>query len=378
MDTGGRRGRVAAAAIVAAGLALAGCGLPGAPQPPSLNLPNRVTDLSAVRTGNQVSLTWTMPKKNTDKLLLKADVQARVCRRETSAGACVTAGTAEFAPGADASYTETLPAALTVGAPRAVSYFVELQNRKGRSAGLSNDADVAAGAAPAAVTGLSAEVAKTGVLLRWAVNENTSGNENGDVAVRLERTLLTPPTKAEQKKDRQSPLAAPPEPVNRTLLVTAGVEQGRALDRDIRFGETYEYRAQRVVRVTADGLKLELAGPLSAPVRIDAVNIFPPDVPTGLAAVATSGENGARPAIDLSWTPDTEADLAGYIVYRRENDGAWQRISGPQPVVGPGYHDDKVEPGHTYDYAVSAIDTVGHESARSAAAQDTLPAPEGR
>jgi len=385
MDRGGRGGWGAAAAILAAGLALSGCGLPGAPQPPSLNLPNRVTDLSAARTGNQVSLTWTMPKKNTDKLLLKGEVQARVCRRETSAGPCVTAGTAQFAPGADATFIETLPAGLTAGTPRAVSYFVELQNRKGRSAGLSNGAEVAAGAAPAAVTDLSAEVAKTGVLLRWAANESAGGNadESAGVAVRLERTLLTPQTKAEEKKEQKSLLAPPPEPVSRTLLVKAGAESGRALDRDIRFGETYEYRAQRVATVLADGQKLELAGPLSAPVRIDAVNIFPPDVPTGLAAVAISGENGAGaaagpasgPAIDLSWTPDTEADLAGYIVYRRENGGAWQRISPAEPVVGPGYHDDKVEPGHTYDYAVSAVDAEGHESARSAAAQETVPAP---
>jgi hypothetical protein len=376
MDTGCRRRWGAAAAVVAAGLVLAGCGLPGAPQPPSLNLPARVTDLSAVRTGNQVSLTWTMPKKNTDKLLLKADVPARVCRRETSAGACVTAGTAQFAPGTDAVFSETLPAALAAGTPRAITYFVELENRKGRSAGLSNGADVAAGAAPAVVTDLSAQIAKTGVLLRW-----TAGDSAG-AAVRLHRTLLTPLAK---KKEREGPLTPPPEPVNRTLLVTTGVEQGRALDQDTRFGESYEYRAQRVSSVMADGQKLELAGPLSAPVRIDAVNIFPPDVPTGLAAVATAGESGAGPAagpaIDLSWTPDSEADLAGYIVYRREpaaargDDGAWQRISPAQPVVGPGYHDAAVEPGHTYDYAVSAVDMEGHESARSAEAQETVPAP---
>lgn len=381
----GRMGWVAragavCAAVFACGLVLSGCGLPGAPQPPSLNLPDRVTDLSAVRTGNEASLTWTMPKKNTDKLLLEDEVQARVCLRETSAGPCVTAGTAQFAPGADAAFTAALPPALAQGAPRAVAYFVELENHRGRSAGLSNGADLAAGAAPAAVTELSAEVAKTGVLLRW----NAAAPEAAGIAVRLERTLLTPPSAAQKKQAQKSPLAAPAEPVERSLLVTAGLEQGRALDRDIRFGETYEYRAQRVASVSADGQKLELAGPLSAPVRIDAMNIFPPDVPAGLVAVATVGENGAGtasagpapgPAIDLSWTPDTETDLAGYAVYRREGDSAWERISPAQPVVGPGFHDTGVLPGHTYDYAVSATDAEGHESARSAEAQETVPGP---
>jgi hypothetical protein len=319
-----------------------------------------------------------MPKKNTDKLLLTDNVTARICRRESSAGECVTAGTAEFAPGADATFTETLPGALAEGGPRAVSYFVELDNRKGRSAGLSNAADAAAGAAPAAVTDLSAEVAKTGVMLRWTPD----ALEASGMAVRLERTLLTPATKAEQKKSQESLLAAPAEPVTRTLLVTAGVQQGRALDKDIRFGGTYAYRAQRVESVTADGQKLELDGPFSAPVRIDAVNIFPPDVPSGLAAVATAGGgtgSNSGPAIDLSWTPDTEADLAGYFVYRREpaaeGDGAWQRISPQQPVVGPGFRDGNVVAGHTYDYAVSAVDEEEHESGRSAEAEETVPQP---
>ena len=88
----------------------------------------------------------------------------------------------------------------------------------------------------------------------------------------------------------------------------------------------------------------------------------------------------AKTAPVLSWQPDTEADLAGYIVYRRElaatgAGGAWQRISPTQPVVGPAYHDTNVQPGHAYAYAVSAIDQEGHESARSAEAQETVPGP---
>ena len=107
---------------------------------------------------------------------------------------------------------------------------------------------------------------------------------------------------------------------------------------------------------TVDGQMQELDGPLSAPVQVEALDVFPPAVPAGLAAVAIIGENGGEPAIDLSWQPNTEADLAGYIVYRREGSGNWERISPAQPVVGPAFHDAHVQAGHSYSYAVSAID----------------------
>jgi hypothetical protein len=110
-------------------------------------------------------------------------------------------------------------------------------------------------------------------------------------------------------------------------------------------------------------------------VKIEAKDVFPPEVPTGLAAVATTGENGGEAAIDLSWVPDSEANLAGYVVYRREGDAAWERISAAEPVVGPSFHDAHVQVGHTYIYAVSAVDQGGHQSARSVEARETVPNP---
>lgn len=360
---------------LAAGLALAGCGTPGAPQPPSLNLPDPVTDLTASRAGNQVTLTWTMPKKNTYKLLLKGNITVRVCRKESS-GACDAAGVdVPLAPGAEGSFTDTLPAALTAGVARPLSYYVELKNRNGRSAGLSNAAQVLAGEAPAPVTGLAAAAHKNGVVLRWTTLE-AAAQESSPTAIRLHRKLLTPPA----AKPQEELLAPQPEPVEQDLLVDSCAESGhrgvcRALDKEICFGQAYEYRAQRVALVTVDGKKLELAGELSAPVRVEALDVFPPEVPIGLAAVATVGENSAAPAIDLSWQPVAEADLAGYAVYRKEGDAAWQRISPAAPLVPPAFHDTQVQPGHTYRYAVSAIGQNGHESAHSAEAQETVPSP---
>jgi hypothetical protein len=369
-------------AALAAGLIITGCGTPAAPQPPSLKLPEPVADLAAVRAGNQVMLTWTMPKKNTDKLLLKGNVTARVCRKEgaaarkTSGDTCGTSGVELFlAPGVEGAFTETLPSELTAGPPRPLNYFVELRNHNGRSAGLSNAAVVPAGEAPPPVIGLSAEVRRQGVVLRWS----PATQESSPTVIRLHRKLLTP-----SAKPQQGPLEPQPEPVEQDLLVDSCAQQGRmsscrALDKDIRFGQTYEYRAQRVARITVDGKTQELAGELSTPVRVEALDIFPPEVPTSLAAVATTGENVAGNAIDQSWQPVTDADLAGYIVYRREagaeSQAVWQRISPTAPLVPPAFHDTQVHPGHTYRYAVSAIDQGGHESARSAEAEETVPNP---
>jgi hypothetical protein len=327
-----------------------------------------------VRTGGQVALTWTMPTKNTDKILLKGNIPVRVCRNETSADPCSVAATLQMAPGADASFTDTLPPALTRGEPRVLTYFVELLNRKGRSAGLSNGAQILAGETPPAVDGLTAQMRKDGVLLRWT----PAPPEPSPVAIRLVRKLLTPPAKQPgPQQTEQRPFAQPTEPLEQTLLVEPATRADRALDTSIRFGQTYEYRAQRVARVTLNGETLELASPLSPPLRVEALQLFPPSVPRGLAAVATAGENGAGPSIDLSWIPDTEADLAGYNIYRHEpgTDASWQRISPASPLVSPAYHDANVQPGHTYAYAVSAIDQEGHESARSAEAQETAPGP---
>lgn len=373
-------GCVAAVCALGGTAFLAGCGMPAAPQPPSLHLPNPVSDLNASRTGNDVSLTWTMPKRDTSKVALKPNVAVavRICRTEGAANnSCATAGNMAFAPAGSASFTETLPNALATGPPRPLRYFVELTNRKGRSAGLSNAAVVLAGHAPSPIAGLSATVRKDGIVLHWIPGPA----EPYPTQVRLHRTLLTPAA----AKPAPGPLAAPTEPLQQDLLVPAGTLHGVALDKDIRFGETYAYSAQRIARVTVDGKAMEIDGPLSPPVRIAAENNFPPAVPTGLAAVATpaqigAGPSGAGPSIDLNWQPVTDPNLAGYIVYRSQPniDGQqptpWKRISGPQPVVGPGFHDANVEPGHTYQYGVSAIGQNGQESARSASAQESVPA----
>jgi hypothetical protein len=307
-----------------------------------------------------------MPKRNTDRIPLKSDIEVDVCRTEPGAQ-CEKVGHLRLQPGAEGTLEESLPPGLAAGAPRVLRYYVELKNKHGRSAGLSDAAAVLAGQAPAALTGLRAEVRKDGVVLRWKPADEAA-------EVRLRRTLVTPP----MSTPKDGPLARPAQPAEQNLWIDASkARAGGAIDTHIEFGNTYEYQAQRVVHVPVEGETLELDGPLSPPVRIEALDTFPPAVPTGLAAVATARDpsTGAEASIDLSWEPDTEADLAGYEVYRREDATPWERISGDQPLIGPAYHDAHVLPGHTYRYAVSAVDQAGHESERSVEAAETVPEP---
>src|ERR1039457_5634551 len=62
--------------------ALSGCGTPGEPQPPSLQLARPVDDLTASRKGDRVELDWTLQRKNTDRTLVKHLPAIHICRRE--------------------------------------------------------------------------------------------------------------------------------------------------------------------------------------------------------------------------------------------------------------------------------------------------------
>src|SRR5215470_5085466 len=70
-------------AVFLAILFVAGCGTPGAPQPPSANIPKAVKDLHAVRKGETVNLSWAAPEQTTDGALVSKPGKM-IVRRTTS------------------------------------------------------------------------------------------------------------------------------------------------------------------------------------------------------------------------------------------------------------------------------------------------------
>jgi len=143
------------------------------------------------------------------------------------------------------------------------------------------------------------------------------------------------------------------------------------LDSGFEWEKTYDYRLTVVTVVVPEkGTEQQVEGEDSAPVTVVAHDIFPPATPAGLQAVFSGP--GQKPFIDLIWAPDTESDLAGYNVYRHEQDGQAVKLNS-DVVKSPAFRDTDVLAGHQYSYSVSAVDVRGNESVRSEEASETVP-----
>ncbi len=352
-------------ALVCLCLQLAGCGQTGAPQPPSLNLPEPVTDLTASRIGNSVTLKWTMPRRTTDKLLLKGPQPVHVCRK-IGDGPCQSVADVSFPPEKPATYDDKLPANLTNSEPQLLTYLIDVNSRHGRSAGDSNPAYTASGAAPAPITGFHGAIQADGVLLQWQSVALTGEDQK----ISIHRNLLSVPDTA--KPENKSPFGSSPTLVKEQTLVVrmpSGRDTGKALDSDAAFDQRYSYRISRISTASLGGKSVTVEGDPSSEIVVGTKDIFPPRPPSGLAGIAVPEES----AIDLSWVPDTESDLAGYAVYRSEGGQPAQRISGQKPLDAPAFHDSALQPGRAYTYFVTAIDRDGNESGHSTETTETLP-----
>ena len=401
---------------------IAGCASPGPPKPPSLKLPALATDLSAKRMGDQVFFSWTTPRETTDKLTVQGAMTAEVCREAgprpqtpvARLAACVTVKRLPVVPGS-AQITDDLPPALMIDPPVLLTYRVRLFNAKGRTAGDSVEAAYAAsGAAPPAIEGLRVSSVEAGAVLEWQASAKSLAE-----LVELDRKDLDwkapdrkdPDRKDQDRKDQgrkpqaagekdrkktgERPSGTAPTPTRTPFPAEASEVRLRTpagaagtVDTTVQFGQRYEYMAERVRSVTLGSHVLEVGGPPSATVLLVRRDTFPPRAPQGLVAIAGLTPNvssqtppgGQAISIDLSWEPNAELDLAGYLVYRQgvgadgHGEGARVKLTA-LPVAAPAYHDAGAEPGRSYLYEVTAVDRAGNESKPSEGARETAPAP---
>ena len=353
------------AACLLMGLAFTGCGTPGAPQLPSLQLARPVDDLTASRKGNKVQLDWTLPRKNTDRTLVKNIPQSRVCRHEGTAlmSGCTHVASVqnpklgatrkgEQSATVHMKYEDTLPAQLGEQNPAGfVRYAVEILNSRERGAGLSNQVLIPVAPTIAPPEQLALKVEADGVLLSWVGADVPSSPAGLTYRYRVIR----------------SPAGA------NAYIALADIEpetDGFYLDKTFGWETKYDYRITSVTLVHSQNINMAVEGDDSNPTEVFTRDIYPPGQPTGLQAVFSSV--GQKPFVDLTWAPNMESDLSGYNVFRR--------VAGSEPVKlnkqlvpVPSFRDDSVIPGKTYFYSVSAVDARGNESPRSAETTEAVP-----
>jgi hypothetical protein len=386
---------------VLCGVGQVGCGRKGPPLPPLLRLPAAVGGFTAKRLGQNVVLQFTIPATNTDggrpAELDRVEVYAHTgplpapvdfLKYGTLIGNVAVkapAGTGSggeplpgLEQGAVANVSETITPALmeigkmpvtrgsamlvaaalalpaletegTVNAPLPVMrYYVAVgTSRRNRRGAFSLPLAVPLIDPFAAPTALQAEYVENAVTLKW---EPTSRSEDTfapppvynlyEVADPAATTPVEGPPVAGAPALNSSPLKPA---VNALPLPLPAFSDPR-----MEFGARRCY-VVRSVRVAGAILVESSASP---PVCLTLTDTFPPAAPKSLVSVATEG------AISLIWEPNTETDLAGYVVLRGEAPGERLTPLTPAPIHETTYRDTTVKPGVTYIYAVAAVDSA--------------------
>jgi hypothetical protein len=122
------------------------------------------------------------------------------------------------------------------------------------------------------------------------------------------------------------------------------------LDNHFEFGKTYYYQVSAVFGLPG---RLALSDPSPA-LKVTPRDVFPPAPPQGLSSIYSAG------AVELVWAADTESDLAGYNVYRLD-DQVPQRLN-KELLHTPIFRDKTAPAGKVLTYYVTAVDLSGNES----------------
>jgi hypothetical protein len=311
---------------------LAGCGSIGEPLYPALRIPMRVADLTVVEQGDHLNIAFTIPPQTVEGLPLKeiGGVELRVGPNQSNGfniNEWANSATRVDVPTPDkpGPVLAMVPVSKFVGSEVIVA--VKVTNPKGRDAGWSDTKIFDVQAPLADPSNFQVAATAKGVSLAWSAPAPSQ--------FRVFR-------KTEQQQ-------------NPVLLATA--TEPNYLDISAEYGKTYQYSIQAV----RDKIESNVLGPKS----ITPIDIFPPDIPSGLTASVGIG------AVELAWNRNTESDFKEYRVLRSEEGGPFVEIA--RGLDAPAYSDRAIQSGKHYRYEIVSVDQDGHVSAPCTPAEMTAP-----
>ena len=340
-----------------------GCGTPGPPQPPSLNLAKPVSDLKATRTGDQIALSWTIPTETTDGANFTHRGETKICRAinqpiPQQPSRCSAVASLP-APAKQKTANAVTPVPLEASTSKDYATFaVAVDNDRSRNAGLSNQVQIPTAAVSKLNGSPTSQLTPDAVLVVVNVTQQDEG---------LTQTLEL---RRSEKGAAQETVVA-----RRTIELPSGEAANVELrDESFAWEKTYAYRVVVVGSAKLpNGSTVVFDGASTTPIDVIAHDIFPPAIPAQVQAVFSGQLAGQQSSIDLTWNPVMDRDLAGYFVYRRLQNESTATKLNQQPLTAPAYSDKAIQPGITYFYSVSAIDERGNESKRSEEASERVP-----
>ncbi len=347
-------------------LLTAGCGAPGDPVPPSPPVPVAVRDLTVHQAGDGVQLSFTLPANSISGEKLPAPPAVEILRGTvksdgladsksfrvvyTIPGALLDSYRAEgrvrFIDPLSPEETKSHPGA-------AAAYIVRTRASPKRASADSNAVTLRLFPVPAPITLVEARVTESAVELTWLMPARAAGEPMPAITgYRIYRSEIHP-----------SAPASPPQDIPESQAAQLASSQTNSYrDTSIVFDHTYLYVVRSVIQV--EGNELESSD--SQPVTVTPRDTFPPAAPQGLVAALLPGSAPGTVLVDLSWSINLETDLAGYRVYRSEQEGTRGQLLTPDLLPTPAVRDTSVGPGHRYWYTVTAVDRAGNESAPDA------------
>jgi hypothetical protein len=346
-----------------------GCGAPGEPTPPAPQVPIAITDLEAHQQGQASQLSFTLPSKTIRGEPLNETPAVEILRGAVRADGSVDAKSfrvVQTIPGAlvenyraanRMQIMDPVPAEELRGNPREVAYRARTRASRRRASADSNTVVVRVFPVAERITSVHATLTETAIEVTWTPPTRTFEGPplQAITEYRVYRGEIDPSSGEAAAKDLSQAKWKSP------LVLLGHATTPSYRDTDFTFGMTYVYTVRTVTE--ADGNMVESSD--SVPAILTPRDIYPPGIPQGLVVVVISGEPNRAAEVDLSWSISPETDLAGYQVYRSEQQETRGEMVTPDLLLSPAYRDTSVQAGRRYWYRVTAVDHAGNESAPS-------------
>ena len=327
------------------------CGKRGLPEPPSLVVPAKIDDLRVATAPGKRHLTWSLPTLNADKsrpvdlkafklLLKKLPVDqdsCRYCDEGFKDYLLITLAKPSAGYVLGASFYLPLP---KVPAGNLFIFSVLSLNSRGWNSEVSNKLAVFSLPEVSPPINLTHQPSASMVDLVWQAPV-LPRQFKGKLRYRVYRR--------DARDVNQLWKLITPEPVSDPEYIDVGLADWGI----------YEYAVTSLV--ADEGTSYESNFSLVA--QVTPGDFLAPEMLTNFSAFYFQG------SIQLIWSPSTEADLAGYRVYRRDSVTGLDRILVVLHSANHEFTDSSVLYGRTYHYRVTAFD-------RSDRKNESVPTPE--